>query len=83
MEVLVAVDAKMEEYHGDNMKNYVLTLMSIVSSIYLDPTIGNAIKIAVVHILFIHDAVHVKDIQTGRAIDIKYKLKKMFLLSFF
>lgn len=65
MEVLIAVDSKMEEYHGENMKNYVLTLMSIVSSIYLDPTIGNAIKIAVVHILLIHDDVNIKDIQAG------------------
>lgn len=65
MEVLVAVDSKMEEYHGENMKNYVLILMSIVSSIYLDPSIGNAIKVAVVHILLIHDDVNVKDLQSG------------------
>lgn len=65
MEVLVAVDSKMEEYHGEHMKNYVLILMSIVSSIYLDPTIGNAIKVAVVHILLIHDDVNIKEIQAG------------------
>lgn len=31
IEVLVAVDKKMQEYHGKNLKNYVLTLMSVVS----------------------------------------------------
>lgn len=31
IEVLVAVDKKMQEYHGSNLKNYVLTLMSVVS----------------------------------------------------
>lgn len=31
IEVLVAVDRKMQEYHGKNLKNYVLTLMSVVS----------------------------------------------------
>lgn len=31
MEILVAVDKKMQEYHGDETRNYVLTLMSIVS----------------------------------------------------
>lgn len=31
MEILVAVDKRMQEYHGDEIKNYVLTLMSIVS----------------------------------------------------
>lgn len=35
MEVLVAVDKKMKEYHGDNLNAYVLTLMSIVSKICL------------------------------------------------
>ena len=30
IEVLVAVDKKMQEYHGKNLKNYVLTLMSVV-----------------------------------------------------
>lgn len=32
MEVLVAVDKKMKDYHGDNLNAYVLTLMSIVSN---------------------------------------------------
>lgn len=31
IEVLIAVDKKMQEYHGENVKNYVLTLMSEVS----------------------------------------------------
>lgn len=31
IEVLVAVDRKMREYHGENLQSYVLTLMSIVS----------------------------------------------------
>ncbi|KAG5682346.1 hypothetical protein PVAND_011703 [Polypedilum vanderplanki] len=53
IEVLVAVDRKMQEYHGKNLKNYVLTLMSVVSSIYTDASIGNSIKIAVVHIMYI------------------------------
>lgn len=30
IEVLVAVDKKMREYHGKNLENYVLTLMSVV-----------------------------------------------------
>lgn len=31
IEVLVAVDKKMQEYHGDDLTNYILTLMSVVS----------------------------------------------------
>lgn len=33
IEVLVAVDKKMQEYHGENLNNYVLTLMSVVSKL--------------------------------------------------
>lgn len=46
MEVLVAVDKKMKEYHGDNLNAYVLTLMSIVSIPY--------------HIRFIHQQNNLK-----------------------
>ncbi|KFB39608.1 AGAP004201-PA-like protein [Anopheles sinensis] len=54
IEVLVAVDNKMERYHGSELKSYVLTLMGIVSNVYADASIGNSIKIAVVHIMYIH-----------------------------
>lgn len=37
MEVLIAVDRKMQEYHGENMKAYILTLMSIVSNQKIAP----------------------------------------------
>ncbi|XP_055713479.1 A disintegrin and metalloproteinase with thrombospondin motifs 20 isoform X2 [Phlebotomus papatasi] len=58
MEILVAVDKKMQEYHGDAIQEYVLTLMSIVSSIFSDATIGNSLNVAVVHILLLkHDLV--------------------------
>lgn len=39
IEVLVAVDRKMQEYHGKNLKNYVLTLMSVVSNFNLQAKI--------------------------------------------
>jgi hypothetical protein len=35
IEVLVGVDKKMQEYHGKNLKDYVLTLMSDVSVLIL------------------------------------------------
>ncbi|GAB0092696.1 A disintegrin and metalloproteinase with thrombospondin motifs 9 [Sergentomyia squamirostris] len=58
MEVLVAVDKKMQEYHKDKLQSYVLTLMHMVSSIFADASIGNSINVAVVHILLLkHDLV--------------------------
>lgn len=66
MEVLVAVDRRMQEYHGHNIKAYVLTLMSIVSSIYADASIGNSINVAVVHILMLKDDLHVDQSPYGK-----------------
>lgn len=65
MEVLVAVDRRMQEYHGHNIKPYVLTLMSMVSSIYADASIGNSINVAVVHILLLKDDLHVEQSPNG------------------
>ncbi|KAG4076388.1 hypothetical protein HA402_005831 [Bradysia odoriphaga] len=65
MEVLVAVDKKMKDYHGDNLNAYVLTLMSIVSSIYADASIGNSINVAVSHIILFRDSLQDKSTNTG------------------
>lgn len=61
MEVMVAVDRKMQEYHGNNIQAYVLTLMSIVSNIYADASIGNSINVAVVHIFLLKHDLHETD----------------------
>uniref|UniRef100_A0A336JY65 CSON006040 protein n=1 Tax=Culicoides sonorensis TaxID=179676 RepID=A0A336JY65_CULSO len=55
IEVLVAVDKKMLLKHRENLKEYVLTLMSTVSSIYSDQSIGNIIHVAVVHIIHLKE----------------------------
>ncbi|KAM4722780.1 A disintegrin and metalloproteinase with thrombospondin motifs 9 [Rhinophrynus dorsalis] len=55
VEVMVVTDHKMVEYHGNNLQHYVLTLMSIVASIYKDPSIGNLINIAIVKLAVVHD----------------------------
>nr|XP_040220172.2 A disintegrin and metalloproteinase with thrombospondin motifs 9 isoform X3 [Anopheles coluzzii] len=64
VEVLVVVDNQMQRYHETNLKTYVLTLMSIVSSVYADASIGSSMKIAVTHISYIH---HDLDAQTTAA----------------
>ncbi|XP_077132057.1 A disintegrin and metalloproteinase with thrombospondin motifs 9 isoform X1 [Ranitomeya variabilis] len=55
VEVMVVADNKMVEYHGANLQHYVLTLMSIVASIYKDPSIGNLIHIAIVKLAVIQE----------------------------
>ncbi|XP_011434412.3 A disintegrin and metalloproteinase with thrombospondin motifs 9 isoform X1 [Magallana gigas] len=50
VEVMVAADNKMLKYHGNDLERYILTLMSIVASIYRDASISNFINIVVVKI---------------------------------
>uniref|UniRef100_A0A8B9RMA0 ADAM metallopeptidase with thrombospondin type 1 motif, 9 n=1 Tax=Astyanax mexicanus TaxID=7994 RepID=A0A8B9RMA0_ASTMX len=55
VEVMVVADSKMVEHHGSSLQHYILTLMSIVSSIYKDPSIGNLINIVVVKLVIINN----------------------------
>ncbi|XP_043218973.1 A disintegrin and metalloproteinase with thrombospondin motifs 20-like isoform X2 [Amphibalanus amphitrite] len=57
VEVMVAADSKMAKYHGTQLKQYILALMSTVSRIYKDPSIGNSITISVVRIVLIDEDV--------------------------
>uniref|UniRef100_A0A8D0GRT1 ADAM metallopeptidase with thrombospondin type 1 motif 20 n=1 Tax=Sphenodon punctatus TaxID=8508 RepID=A0A8D0GRT1_SPHPU len=55
VEVMVAADSKMVRHHGQNLQNYILTLMSIVAAIYKDSSIGNLINIMIVKLIVIHN----------------------------
>ncbi|XP_026831617.1 A disintegrin and metalloproteinase with thrombospondin motifs 9 isoform X3 [Drosophila erecta] len=51
LEVLIAVDNSMKQFHGDDLQPYILILMSIVSSIFADASIGNSIRILLVRLI--------------------------------
>ncbi|XP_031846558.1 A disintegrin and metalloproteinase with thrombospondin motifs 15 isoform X2 [Nomia melanderi] len=51
IELMVVADAEMVKYHGDQLFSYILVLMSTVSRIYKDKSIGNAINISVMKIV--------------------------------
>ncbi|MEQ2213177.1 hypothetical protein XENOCAPTIV_010790, partial [Xenoophorus captivus] len=55
VEVMLVADSKMVEHHSSNLQHYILTLMSIVSSIYKDPSIGNLINIVIVKLVIINN----------------------------
>ncbi|XP_046609798.1 A disintegrin and metalloproteinase with thrombospondin motifs 20-like isoform X2 [Neodiprion virginianus] len=65
IEIMVVADAKMAEYHGEGLQNYILILMSTVSLIYKDPSIGNAISIVVVKIKNTTETFGTKQINNG------------------
>ncbi|XP_053720899.1 A disintegrin and metalloproteinase with thrombospondin motifs 7 [Synchiropus splendidus] len=54
VETLVVADPKMVEYHGSKaVESYVLAVMNIVTGLFKDPTIGNAINIVVVRLILL------------------------------
>uniref|UniRef100_A0A672R5H6 A disintegrin and metalloproteinase with thrombospondin motifs 15-like n=1 Tax=Sinocyclocheilus grahami TaxID=75366 RepID=A0A672R5H6_SINGR len=56
VEVLVVADESMAKFHGDDLKHYVLTLMSVTAKLYKHPSILNAISIVVVKLMVINEA---------------------------
>ncbi|KAG7278032.1 hypothetical protein CRUP_010966 [Coryphaenoides rupestris] len=48
VEVLVVADESMVKFHGDDLKHYILTLMSVAAKLYKHPSILNSINIVVV-----------------------------------
>ncbi len=56
VEVLVVADESMAKFHGDDLKHYLLTLMSVASRLYKHPSILNSINIVVVGFMVINEA---------------------------
>uniref|UniRef100_A0A8C2HYI3 A disintegrin and metalloproteinase with thrombospondin motifs 15-like n=1 Tax=Cyprinus carpio TaxID=7962 RepID=A0A8C2HYI3_CYPCA len=55
VETLVVADESMAKFHGDDLKHYVLTLMSVAAKLYKHPTILNSINIVVVKFIVINE----------------------------
>ncbi|KAM4808990.1 A disintegrin and metalloproteinase with thrombospondin motifs 12 [Rhinophrynus dorsalis] len=56
VETLVVADTKMIEYHGShNVESYIFTIMNMVTGLFHDPNIGNAIHIKVVRLILLEE----------------------------
>ncbi len=54
---MVAVDNSVIQFHGSQtVKQYVLTLLNIVSAIYGDPTLGADLKFVILRLVFFEGA---------------------------
>ncbi|KAH8313711.1 hypothetical protein KR067_010642, partial [Drosophila pandora] len=53
LEVLIAVDSSMERFHKGDLTSYIMILLSIVSSIFEDASIGNSIRISLVNLIML------------------------------
>ena len=56
VEVLVVADDSMVKFHGDDLKHYLLTLMSVAARLYKHSSILNSINIVVVGFMVINEA---------------------------
>lgn len=66
VEILVAVDRKMRDFHqGDSLVGYVLKLMSVAADIFADASIGNLMNLAVVDIVDLNDDMKVQSLHSG------------------
>ncbi|XP_017755723.1 PREDICTED: A disintegrin and metalloproteinase with thrombospondin motifs 9 [Eufriesea mexicana] len=65
IEIMVVADAEMVRYHGKGLLSYILVLMSTVSRIYKDQSIGNPISISVTNIVPIDTIFGLKRTLTG------------------
>lgn len=55
VETLVVADDSMVQFHGDDLKHYLLILMSVAAKLYKHPSILNSINIMVVKIMIISE----------------------------
>lgn len=70
VEVLVVADSSMVTFHlHDDIENYLLTIMNVVSSLYKDPAIGNLINIVVVKIVLLEEDESDSDLNITYRID--------------
>ncbi|MFT7803655.1 A disintegrin and metalloproteinase with thrombospondin motifs 15-like, partial [Arapaima gigas] len=56
VETLVVADESMAKFHGDDVKHYLLTLMSVATQLYKHPSILNSINIVVVKLVVLNEA---------------------------
>nr|XP_033789093.1 A disintegrin and metalloproteinase with thrombospondin motifs 12 isoform X2 [Geotrypetes seraphini] len=56
VETLVVADSRMIEYHGtDNVESYIFTILNMVTGLFHDPSIGNAIHIMLVRLILLEE----------------------------
>nr|XP_048683506.1 A disintegrin and metalloproteinase with thrombospondin motifs 8 [Caretta caretta] len=55
VETLLVADASMVRFYGEELKNHILTLMSVAARIYQHPTLKNSVSLVVVKVLVVED----------------------------
>uniref|UniRef100_A0A6Q2WWI9 Peptidase M12B domain-containing protein n=1 Tax=Esox lucius TaxID=8010 RepID=A0A6Q2WWI9_ESOLU len=71
VEVLVVADESMAKFHGDDLKHYLLTLMSVAARLYKHASIHNSINIVVVGFMVINEADNGPKVSTNAALTLR------------
>ncbi|KAG7237036.1 hypothetical protein INR49_032882 [Caranx melampygus] len=71
VEVLVVADESMAKFHGDDLKHYLLTLMSVAARLYKHPSIFNSINIVVVGFMVLNEADKGPKVSTNAALTLR------------
>lgn len=71
VEVLVVADESMAAFHGDDLKHYLMTLMSVAARLYKHPSILNSINIVVVDFMVIKEADKGPKVSTNAALTLR------------
>ncbi|NXO03445.1 ATS1 metalloproteinase, partial [Rhinopomastus cyanomelas] len=71
VETLLVADQSMAEFHGNGLKHYLLTLLSVAAKLYKHPSIRNSISLVVVKIMVIYEERKGPDISSNAALTLR------------
>ncbi|XP_063161525.1 A disintegrin and metalloproteinase with thrombospondin motifs 1 [Candoia aspera] len=71
VETLLVADQSLAEFHGNGLKHYLLTLLSVASRMYKHPSIRNPINLVVVKIIVIYDEQKGPDVSSNAALTLR------------
>ncbi|XP_028582811.2 A disintegrin and metalloproteinase with thrombospondin motifs 1 [Podarcis muralis] len=71
VETLLVADQSMAEFHGNGLKHYLLTLLSVAAKLYKHPSIRNSVSLVVVKIMVIYDEQKGPDVSSNAALTLK------------
>ncbi|MBZ3871099.1 A disintegrin and metalloproteinase with thrombospondin motifs 1 [Sciurus carolinensis] len=71
VETMLVADQSMAEFHGSDLKHYLLTLFSVAARLYKYPSIRNSISLVVVKILVIYEEQKGPEVTSNAALTLR------------
>lgn len=71
VETMLVADQSMAEFHGTELKHYLLTLFSVAARLYKHPSIRNSVSLVVVKILVIYEEKKGPEVTSNAALTLR------------